>query len=74
MDSKLGQVVVPLGVESHVLGHVLVTEEQVLVAPHGGGHLTGQDKVRDVVLNTSQLLIIKECLNKYQENILRNVE
>ena len=56
LETKLVEVLLPLGEDGHVLVHHLVSEEHVLVSPHGGGHLTGQHQVTNVGLGATKLL------------------
>ena len=42
-NAELVEELLPLGVDGHVLRHVLVPEEHVLVPPHGGCHVAGQN-------------------------------
>ena len=54
--SPLLGVLLPLRPQPQVILHVLVSEEQVLVAPEAGGQLGGEHQVRDVALLSTQLL------------------
>ena len=55
-EAKLIEVLLPIREDGHVLVHHLVSEEHVLVSPHGGGHLAGQDQVTNVGLGATKLL------------------
>ena len=52
---KLGHVVVPLWVIFEILGHSLMTEVDLVIAPEGGSELGGAVDASDLHLGATQL-------------------
>ncbi len=63
----LGSVGNPLGSESQVVVHSLVTEVEMLISPVGSRQLRGSLDLTDFLLRTSELLRLVHC-----ENIVKN--
>jgi len=52
-DGVLGGVLVPLGTKAEVLGHILVPDEEMFVAPSAWDNLAGEHQVSNPLLLAS---------------------